>query len=66
MKNKGLLVLGYAFFIVEIFVGFLYGMTIVPWERLRFLLSEASLSIIILFLWNLAGIIFLWLGYRSD
>lgn len=66
MKNKGLLRIGYAFFIIEMVVGFFYGMTMVPWERLRFLLSEASLSVILLFIWNLAGAIFLWIGYRTQ
>lgn len=65
MKN-GLLFLGYAFFIIEIAVGFIYGLTLIPWSRLRFLLSEASLSAILLILWNLGGAIFLYLGYKSE
>lgn len=65
MKN-GLLFLGYTFFIIEIVVGFIYGLTLVPWDRLRFLLSEASLSIILLVLWNIAGAIFLYFGYKTQ
>lgn len=65
VKNKGFLNLGYAFFFIEIFVGFIYGMAMVPWTRLAFLLSDASLGAILLVIWNIAGAIFLYLGNRE-
>ncbi len=62
---KGLLKLGYTFFIIEILIGLIYGMALVPWSRLSFLLGDASLSIMLLILWNIGGAIFLWLGYKD-
>ena len=64
MKN-GIRALGFLIFGIEILVATIYGLTLVPWYKLSFLVQEVSLKIILLILWNVAGAVCLWLT-RND
>lgn len=63
--GKALITLGFIFFAVEILIAGIYGLTFIPWSKLAFLLSEMSLKVIFVILWNVAGALFLYLGYRE-
>ncbi len=64
MKN-GIRALGFLIFGIELLVAAIYGLTLIPWYRLSFLIQEVSLKIILLILWNVAGALCLWLT-RND
>lgn len=65
-KNNLLIFLGFSIFAVEILLGFAYGLTFVPWNKLSFLIGIRAMCAYLLILWNIAGVIFIYFGYRWD
>lgn len=63
-KNRALIIFGFLFFGVELLIGLIFGLTLVPWVKLSFLGSLGSLMTIFAILWNVAGAVFLYIGYN--
>lgn len=62
MKST-LIVLGFLFFAIELLIGGIYGLSLVPWGKFISLFTEKVLLIIFVIVWNIGGAIFLWAGY---
>ena len=64
--KKGMVIFGFIFFAVEILIGSIYGLSFIPWSRIGGLITEKVLYVILAVLWNIAGAIFLWIGYSDE
>ena len=67
VKNKEmkklLLTLGFLFYAIEILSAVIYGLTFVPWGSV---FTEKIMIIVFMIVWNIAGGLFLWLGYKEE
>jgi len=63
--KKLLVTLGFIFFAVEILIGSIYALTFVPWGNIGSFFTEKVMLVILGILWNVAGAIFLWVGYTD-